>query len=62
VREELPDRIQVELTPSEARLVVAALRQFEPFWPAEADDLSRTELLAEVRAAVDRVTGSLSTR
>jgi hypothetical protein len=53
------ERIALELTPAEARLVVAALRQFEPFWPAELDDLSRAELLAGIRDGVDHVVGVL---
>jgi hypothetical protein len=53
------DRIALELTPAEARLVVAALRQFEPFWPSELDDLSRAELLAGIRDGVDHVVGEL---
>ncbi|GAB3662988.1 hypothetical protein GCM10027596_25450 [Nocardioides korecus] len=57
--ENATDRILLELTPAEARLVVAALRQLEPFWPAGADDRTRAELLAEVRAAIDHVVGAL---
>jgi hypothetical protein len=53
------DRIALELTPSEARLVVAALRQFEPFWPSDLDDLSRAELLAGIRDGVAHVVGAL---
>jgi hypothetical protein len=53
------ERIALELTPAEARLVVAALRQFEPFWPAELDDLSRAELLEGIRDGVDHVVGVL---
>jgi hypothetical protein len=53
------ERIALRLTPGEARLVVAALRQFEPFWPAELDDLSRAELLAGIRDGVDHVVGVL---
>jgi hypothetical protein len=49
------DRIALELTPAEAKLVVAALRRFEPFWPSDMDDMSRAELLAEIRQGVERV-------
>ncbi|MCW2757814.1 MAG: hypothetical protein JWO46_1560 [Nocardioidaceae bacterium] len=56
----LPDRIAVELTTAEARLVVAALRRYEPYWPADTDDLSRAELLAEIRGAIDRIGSSLA--
>jgi hypothetical protein len=49
------DRIAVELTPAEAKLIVAALRRFEPYWPSDMDDLSRTELLAEIRYGVEHV-------
>jgi hypothetical protein len=55
----LPDRIGVELTTAEAKLIVAALRQFEPYWPADVDGMSRAELLAEIRGAIDRVASSL---
>jgi hypothetical protein len=53
------DRVTVELTTSEAKLVVAALRQFEPFWPSDLDDLSRAELLTGLREGVDHVVGVL---
>jgi hypothetical protein len=56
------ERISVELTPSEARLVIAALNQFEPFWPPGMDDLDRADLLAGVREAIDHVTDSLGGR
>jgi hypothetical protein len=55
----LADRIGVELTTAEAKLIIAALRQFEPYWPADMDDLSRAELLAEIRGAMDRVASLL---
>ena len=38
--EATPDRINVEFSTTEAKLIVAALRQFEPFWPADMDDMS----------------------
>jgi hypothetical protein len=56
----LAERVSVDLTPDEARLLIAALRQFEPFWPSDMDALTRSELLAGIRVAIDRVTASLS--
>jgi hypothetical protein len=56
----LAERVSVDLTPDEARLVIVALRQFEPFWPADMDELTRSELLAGIRVAIDQVTASLS--
>jgi hypothetical protein len=56
----LAERVSVALTPDEARLVIAALRQFEPFWPSDMDELTRSELLAGIRGAIDRITASLS--
>ena len=56
------ERVQVELSGQEARLVIAALRQFEPYWPADEDALGRAELLAGVREAIDHVTASLEPR
>ena len=55
------ERVSVELSSDEARLVVAALRQFEPYWPSDMDDLDRIELLAEIRAAIVRVSSQLGT-
>jgi hypothetical protein len=49
------DHIAVELTPAEAKLIIAALRRFEPYWPSDMDDLGRTELLAEIREGVEHV-------
>jgi len=49
------DRIAVEFTVAEAKLIVAALRQFEPFWPSDMDDLSRAELLAGIRQGVEQM-------
>lgn len=54
-----PDPISVELTADEARLIVAALQQFEPYWPSDLDDLGRAELLAELREGVEHVLGVL---
>jgi hypothetical protein len=53
VEDDLSDRLRVELTTSEALLVVAALRQFEPFWPASMSDRGRDELLEETRIMID---------
>jgi hypothetical protein len=53
------DRIAVELTVAEARMTVAALRQFEPYWPADMDDMGRGELLAGIRQGIERVAGLL---
>ena len=57
---DLAERVSIDLTPDEARLVITALRRFEPFWPSDMDELTRTELLAGIRAAIDHVTASLS--
>jgi hypothetical protein len=54
------ERVSVELTPDEAKLVIAALRKFEPYWPGDLGELDRAELLAGIRVAIDRVTSSLS--
>lgn len=51
--------MSVELTDDEAKLVIAALRQFEPYWPSDMDDLSRVDLLAGIRQAIAHVTTSL---
>ena len=53
------ERIAVEFTIAEAKLIVAALRQFEPFWPSDMDDMSRAELLAGIRQAVEHVASVL---
>lgn len=58
--ENVTNHIHVDLTSEEATLIVAALRQFEPYWPADTDEVSRTELLAEIRRAVEHLT--LATR
>jgi hypothetical protein len=52
-------RIAVEFTTAEAKLIVAALRQFEPFWPSDMDDMGRAELLAEVRRGIEHVAKEL---
>jgi len=59
MHEDATERVSVELTPDEVRLVIAALRQFEPYWPSDMDELSRVELLAGIRAAIDHVNASL---
>jgi hypothetical protein len=48
------------LTSDEAKLVIAALRQFEPYWPGDMDELARSDLLAGMRQAIDHVTASLA--
>ena len=53
------EQVSVELTPAEIKLVIAALRQFEPYWPADMDDLSRNELLDRIRQSVDHVRAEL---
>jgi hypothetical protein len=53
------DRIAVEFSTAEAKLIVAALRQFEPFWPSDMDDLSRAELLAGIHQGIQRVVSAL---
>lgn len=53
-------RVSVELSPDEARLVIAALRQFEPYWPSDLDDLTRADLLANIGGAIDHLTSSLN--
>jgi hypothetical protein len=57
---DLAERVSVDLSPDEARLVIAALRQFQPSWPSDMDALTRSELLAGIRVAIDNVTASLS--
>jgi hypothetical protein len=59
MRETGAEKGSVELTPAEARLVISALQRFEPYWPADLDDLSRSELLTGIREAIDHVVGSL---
>jgi hypothetical protein len=54
-----PDRIAVEFSTAEAKLIIAALRQFEPFWPSDMDDMSRAELLADIHRGVQRVIEAL---
>ena len=53
------EHVSVDLTPNEARLVIAALRQFEPYWPSDMDELSRNDLLAGIRGAIDHITTTL---
>jgi hypothetical protein len=51
--------VVLELTPDEAAIVAAALRQFEPYWPFDATEQGRNVLLAEIRRAIDGVTRRL---
>jgi hypothetical protein len=53
------DRIAVEFTTAEAKLIVAALRQFEPFWPSDMDNMSRADLLAGIRQGIEHVASVL---
>ena len=53
------DHIAVEFTTDEAKLIVAALRQFEPFWPSDLDDMSRADLLVGIRQAIEHVASVL---
>jgi len=55
------ERVLVELTTAEAKLIITALQQFEPYWPSDMDDLNRADLLAGIRMAIDRVVASLDT-
>ena len=57
--EATPDRIAVEFSTTEAKLIVAALRQFEPFWPSDMDDMSRAELLAGIHQGIGHVVSAL---
>jgi hypothetical protein len=57
--EATPDRITVDFSTTEAKLVVAALRQFEPFWPSDMDDMSRAELLAVIHQGIEHVVTAL---
>jgi len=52
-------KLTVEITPDEAKLIVAALRQFEPFWPSDLDDLGRAELLTGIRQGIEHVVEAL---
>jgi hypothetical protein len=54
------DRITIALSDEEAMLVLAALRQFEPYWPGDLDDLARDELLARVRASLEHIRATIS--
>jgi hypothetical protein len=53
-------QVSVALTTAEARIVVAALRQFEPYWPTDLDEMGRADLLAEIREAIDHIGGAVS--
>jgi hypothetical protein len=57
--DESSHHIAVELTPDEARLIVAALRRFEPYWPSDLDEMSRAELLTGIRQGIEHVVGEL---
>ena len=54
------NNVVLELTPDEAAIVATALRQFEPYWPTDTTDLSRSGLLAGIRSAIDDITGRLA--
>ena len=49
----------VEFTTAEAKLILAALRQFEPYWPADVDNLNRAQLLAGIREGIEHVSSVL---
>ena len=51
--------LTVEVTPDEAKLIVAALRQFEPYWPSDLEATSRAELLAGIRHGIEHVVAAL---
>jgi hypothetical protein len=53
------DHLTVELTMAEAKLLVAALRQFEPYWPDDMDDMSRAELLSGLRHEIEHLARQL---
>jgi hypothetical protein len=53
------DRIAIGLSDEEAMLVLAALKQFEPYWPGDLDDLGREELLAQVRVAIEHIQATI---
>jgi hypothetical protein len=54
------DQVTITLSADEARIVVAALRQFEPYWPADIDERDLADLLHVVQRAVGRVTADLA--
>lgn len=51
--------VSIDLTPAEAKLVIAALRQFEPYWPSDMDAMDRADLLDGIRRAIEHVRSSL---
>jgi hypothetical protein len=53
------DGVVLELTTHEAMIVVAALRQFEPYWPSDSPEPSRVALLADIRGAIDHLVQTL---
>jgi hypothetical protein len=57
--EDASGRLTVELTIEEAKLIVAALRQFSPSWPHDMDDMSRAELLDGIRRGIEHVVSQL---
>jgi hypothetical protein len=57
---EHPDRLRIELTTGDALIVMAAVRQFEPYWPSALSDGRRIELLADTREAVERIIRTLT--
>jgi hypothetical protein len=59
-RSEHDDRLQVELTTGDALIVLAAVRQFEPYWSAGLSEPGRIALLADTREAVERIIRTLS--
>lgn len=59
VNEDGSQRIAVELTTAEAKLVITALQRFEPYWPSRWDDLTRADLLAGIHVPVDHFVATL---
>ena len=59
--ESASERISVELSLPEARLILAALRQFEPFWPSDMEDMDRIELLSGIHQGIDHIRSTLGT-
>lgn len=54
-----PAGTTVTLTDHELTLVTAALRQYEPYWPASADPADIARVLAAIHADVDAVLAKL---
>jgi hypothetical protein len=57
-RDETPDAIVVELSLPEAMTVLAALRQYMPYWQSECD-LSPEEQLATLHDQIYSVIGKI---